>query len=66
MDSFLLLPSCSCCGSYHSFQSHSFLFLLLFFVDESDATPGDEKLHDHWENTRVVPMLAEHVTQVVG
>ena len=35
------------------------LFSIMFF---SFSSVADEKLHDHWENTRVVPMLG--MTQV--
>ena len=37
-----------------------FFFFGCIFGDESDVTPGDKKLHDHWINTRVTPMLAKH------
>ena len=63
--------------SFHSFQSiHLFYFILFNHIifsfsfsvfscvleDESNVTPGDKKLHDHWVNSRVIPMLAKHVT----
>ena len=33
--------------------------------DQSHGTTGDEQHLDHWENLDVLPVLAQHVTEVV-